>query len=177
MDRSQSFASAYTDLHALLKLAFATAPSLIKLNLASIAQLVGSLCKRHAVTIYSLRPLVSIRFQELFHSFNSRYFSPFPYGTRSLSVSEEYLALPDGAGKFTQDSSCPALLRILRSQNILHLRGFHSLWLNFPIDSIYLSRNYRSPITPESIPSGLGYSLFARHYSGNHFLFSLPLGT
>jgi hypothetical protein len=42
----------------------------------------------------------------------SRYFSPFPYGTGSLSVFEEYLALPDGAGRFTQDFSGPALLRI-----------------------------------------------------------------
>ena len=39
-------------------------------------------------------------------------FSPFPHGTRTLSVSREYLALPDGPGRFTQDSSCPALLRI-----------------------------------------------------------------
>ena len=27
-----------------------------------------------------------------------RFFSPFPHGTGSLSVSQEYLALPDGAG-------------------------------------------------------------------------------
>ena len=63
-------------------------------------------------------------------------FSPFPYGTGSLSVSEEYLALPDGAGKFTQDSSGPALLRILLVLVNLYLQGFHLLWLNFPDDSI-----------------------------------------
>ena len=28
----------------------------------------------------------------------SGFFSPFPHGTGSLSVSEEYLALPDGSG-------------------------------------------------------------------------------
>ena len=39
-------------------------------------------------------------------------FSPFPHGTGTLSVSREYSALPDGPGGFTQDSSCPALLRI-----------------------------------------------------------------
>src|SRR5574342_338064 len=38
------------------------------------------------------------------------FFSPFPHGTGSLSVTSEYLALPDGPGKFMQDSSCPALL-------------------------------------------------------------------
>ncbi len=45
--------------------------------------------------------------------FCSKYFSPFPHGTSSLSVSQEYLALPDGSGRFTQDFTCPALLRIL----------------------------------------------------------------
>ena len=39
-------------------------------------------------------------------------FSPFPHGTGTLSVSREYLALPDGPGRFAQDYSCPALLRI-----------------------------------------------------------------
>ena len=43
---------------------------------------------------------------------SSEFFSPFPHGTGSLSVSREYLALPDGPGGFAQDSSCPALLRI-----------------------------------------------------------------
>ncbi len=38
------------------------------------------------------------------------YFSPFPHGTSSLSVAEEYLALEDGPPRFIQDSSCPALL-------------------------------------------------------------------
>ena len=40
-------------------------------------------------------------------------FSPFPHGTGSLSVSCEYLALADGPAGFTQDFTCPALLRIL----------------------------------------------------------------
>ena len=43
----------------------------------------------------------------------SGFFSPFPHGTSSLSVSQEYLALPDGSGRFRQDFTCPALLRIL----------------------------------------------------------------
>ena len=42
----------------------------------------------------------------------SRFFSPFPHGTGSLSVSGEYLALADGPARFTQDFPCPALLRI-----------------------------------------------------------------
>ena len=63
-------------------------------------------------------------------------FSPFPYGTGSLSVFEEYLALPDGAGRFKQDFSGPALLRILLVLVNLCLRGYHRLWLNFPEDSV-----------------------------------------
>ena len=48
--------------------------------------------------------------------FCAKCFSPFPHGTGTLSVSHEYLALPDGPGGFTQDYSCPALLRVpLRS--------------------------------------------------------------
>ena len=62
-------------------------------------------------------------------------FSPFPYGTGSLSVSKEYLALPDGAGKFRQDSSGPALLRIPLVPVNLCLRGYHPLWLSFPENS------------------------------------------
>ena len=64
-------------------------------------------------------------------------FSPFPYGTGSLSVSEEYLALPDGAGRFRQDFSGPALLRIPLVPINLRLRDYHALWFNFPKNSAW----------------------------------------
>ncbi len=38
-------------------------------------------------------------------------FSPFPHGTGSLSVAEEYLGLEGGPPMFRQDCSCPALLK------------------------------------------------------------------
>jgi hypothetical protein len=38
------------------------------------------------------------------------FFSPFPHGTRSLSVGREYLALEGGPPFFRQDTTCPALL-------------------------------------------------------------------
>src|SRR5690606_36295377 len=38
------------------------------------------------------------------------FFSPFPHGTGSLSVSWEYLALEDGPPMFRQDNTCPVLL-------------------------------------------------------------------
>ena len=59
-------------------------------------------------------------------------FSPFLHSTGSLSVSREYLALPDGPGWFTQDSSCPALLRIPLGFICIRIRNYHALWLNFP---------------------------------------------
>ena len=43
----------------------------------------------------------------------SGYFSPFPHGTCSLSVTEEYLGLEGGPPTFKQDFTCPALLEDL----------------------------------------------------------------
>src|SRR5881628_3047593 len=40
-------------------------------------------------------------------------FSPFPHGTCSLSVAEEYLGLEGGPPIFRQDFTCPALLESL----------------------------------------------------------------
>ena len=71
MGRSPGFASAPSDSGALFGLAFATAWALKALTLPDEEQLVGSLCKRHAVTLIrrsGLRPLVSVWFQVLFHS-------------------------------------------------------------------------------------------------------------
>ncbi len=62
----------------------------------------------------------------------SGYFSPFPHGTGSLSVSQEYLALPDGAGGFRRDFSGPALLRIPLGPRSLRKRGSHPLRPAFP---------------------------------------------
>jgi hypothetical protein len=106
-----------------------------ELNLASEEQLVGSLCKRHAVTHYwaptacrrTVSGTISLPYLGCF--------SPFPYGTGSLSVSEKYLALPDGAGRFRQDSSGPALLRIPRVLDNFCLQDYHLLWFNFPENS------------------------------------------
>ena len=42
-----------------------------------------------------------------------RFFSPFPHGTGSLSVGQEYLALEDGPPMFRQGFTCPALLTFI----------------------------------------------------------------
>ena len=61
------------------------------------------------------------------------FFSPFPHGTGSLSVANEYLALPDGPGRFPQGSTCPAVLRNhLKGGLHFYLRGCHPLWPAFP---------------------------------------------
>ena len=59
-----------------------------------------------------------------------RFFSPFPHGTCSLSVSQEYLALEDGPPMFKQDFTCPVLLDFTRLR--FRIRGYHPLWRHFP---------------------------------------------
>ena len=70
-----------------------------------------------------------------------------------LSVSREYLALPDGPGWFAQDSTCPALLRIPLSLVKVHARGFHPLRPNFPDRHIpFLSTTSRSYYPGDALP-------------------------
>ena len=45
--------------------------------------------------------------------------------------------MPDGPGRFAQDYSCPALLRIPLGLISIHIRNCHPLWLNFPDHSIH----------------------------------------
>ena len=60
------------------------------------------------------------------------FFSPFPHGTCSLSVIEEYLGLERGRPRFTQDYTCPALLGIPLGVVHNRLRGSHPLWQAIP---------------------------------------------
>ena len=107
--------------------------------------------------------------------FYSKCFSPFPHGTGSLSVSREYLALPDGPGEFTQNSSCSALLRIPLPIVFLPVRGFHPLRPDFPDRFQFRFFSDIAVLLPRQRRNvgGLGYSAFARHYLRNHncFLF------
>ena len=100
-------------------------------------------------------------------------FSPFPHGTGPLSVSREYLALPDGPGGFTQDSSCPALLRIPLRFMPLRVRSFHALRPRFPEGSARGIPCDGVVLQPQPCRNkdGLGFSPVARHYWGNHSYF------
>ena len=113
MGRSHGFASATTDYGALFRLAFAAAPPLKGLTLLATAtrRLIMQKARRHhakRVTPTACRRMVSGSISLPCSGF----FSPFPHGTSSLSVSQEYLALADGPARFTQGFTCPALLRI-----------------------------------------------------------------
>ena len=77
-------------------------------------------------------------------------FSPFPHGTGSLSVTEEYLGLEGGPPTFRQGFTCPALLK--------DAYGF------YPYGAVT-----RSGPTFQTVPvlpnAPLAWSAFARHYS------------
>ena len=106
-------------------------------------------------------------------------FSPFPHGTGSLSVSWEYLALPDGPGGFAQDYSCPALLRIPLRPVSLHVRGFHPLWPDFPDSSVHDQGTTARSYNPGTASPQRRFGLFPGRSPllGESRLFSLPGGT
>src|SRR5579863_2551939 len=55
------------------------------------------------------------------------FFSPFPHGTSSLSVSTEYLALEDGPPGFKQGFPCPVLLTNSSARSIAFVYGTFTL--------------------------------------------------
>ena len=75
-------------------------------------------------------------------------FSPFPYGTGSLSISKEYLALPDGAGSFRQDFSGPALLRIPLQNSQFPLTGLSPAMAQLSRRFSLISVSKCGPTTP-----------------------------
>ena len=76
-------------------------------------------------------------------------FSPFPHGTGSLSVTEEYLGLEGGPPKFRQGFTCPALLEDPKTF--------------YPYGAITRS-GLPFQTVPVLILGPLAWSPFARHY-------------
>lgn len=79
-----------------------------------------------------------------------RCFSPFPRGTRSLSVARWYLALGGGPPGFARRSTCAALLRIpLGRRGGFRPRGSHPLWRGLPAAwpsrPVPVPRSYQPP--------------------------------
>ena len=87
--------------------------------------------------------------------------------------------MPDGPGRFTQDSSCPALLRIPLRFAQLRVRGSHPLRPDFPDGSARCNSCIsRGPTTPHP-PKRTRFGLFPVRSPllGESLLFSSPTGT
>ena len=141
--------------------------------------------QQQAVVI-GLRPLVSIRFQVLFHSppgvlfiFRSRYLYTIGH-QRVFSLRGWTLQI------HTRFHVTGTTWEIIMIRHFFRLQDFHLLWLNFPEHSARNTCNHRCSKThhdnsryPENatvlalhIP-GLGCFRFVRHYSGNRVFFLL----
>ncbi len=93
------------------------------------------------------------------------FFSPFPHGTRSLSVSQEYLALEDGPPFFRQDFSCPALL----FESIVHHTSGTGLspslaGLSRPFPCIIHNFRLRAPPLSLATTRGISFDFFSSGY-------------
>ena len=159
---------------ALFRLAFASASNLQFLTSLHNATRRSVLQKVRNRTSIVLLLLVNTGFQVLFHSPPGVLFTfPSRYYALSVTISAWKVVLP-------------ASHRISR---VLRYSGAGSRSDNFVYGAVTLSgcifqssSTIVSPAicrsaTPESMLSGLASFPFARRYSGNHYLFSLPPGT
>ena len=113
MGRSPGFGSTNNDYGALFRLGFPSAPSILRLNLATTNNSPDRSTKStrsHFIIVLPL--LVNIEFQVLFHSPPGVLFT-FPSQYYTLSVTEEYLGLGGGPPGFPQGFSCLVVLWIL----------------------------------------------------------------
>ena len=129
MVRSPRFGSISCYSIALFRLAFAVAPDINSLTSQHkiTRRLILQQARYHPINRALARCKLTV-LGSISLSF-SLFFSPFHHCTRSLSVTSEYLALPDGPGRFRQGFTCPALLGKFNCR----LSGYHTLWLNFPV--------------------------------------------
>ena len=170
MGRSHGFASTTTNFIALFRLAFASDPRLNRLTmLATVTRrLIMQKARRHQT---SLAPTACKRMVSGSISLPySGYFSPFPHGTSSLSVLQEYLALSDGSDRFRQDFTCPALLRIPLEIIRTYLYGTITLYGSTFQLILIRGTSHIVVLQPQSCRNkiGLGWSDFARRYYRNH---------
>ena len=87
--------------------------------------------------------------------------------------------MPDGPGRFAQDYSCPALLRIPLGLVCVHVRNSHPLRCNFPDASIPHSSTTAWSYNPEYALLHMRFGLFPGRSPllGESLLFSSPGGT
>ena len=93
-------------------------------------------------------------------------FSPFLHSTSSLSVSQEYLALADGAARFPQGVSDPAVLRILLGMQSMSCTGLSPYIVQLSRCFHFNYNSYSVVLQPQHCRNndGLGCSPFARRY-------------
>ena len=169
MARSPGFGSTTTYYFALLRLAFASAPSL-QLNLARYRNSPVHSAKGTPSPVNGLWLFVSIRFQVLFHSpsgvlftFPSRYWFTIGHlGVFSLAGWSPRIPTRFLVSRCTQDTS-----RFTHNFRYRALTFFG--WLSQVI--LLLCNNTTSRSYNPSSKAGLGSSRFARRYSGNRFFF------
>ena len=140
------------------------------LNLASNGNSPDRSTKSTRSHLNVLPQFVNTGFQVLFHSPPGVLFT-FPSQYYALSVTKEYLALEGGPSDFPQGFSCLVVLWIPLAPYHFPVRGFHSLWPDFPDSSSNDSGHFLRSLTPACTHAGLGSSHFARRYFGNRCFF------
>ena len=148
-------------LRALFRLAFASPPRVNRLSSphAFSRRLILLKARRQGCP---LRPVVSVRFQILFHSPRRGSFH------LSLTVLVRYrssrvFSLGVWTPQFPTMLACIVVLRIL-PRRFATPTGLSPLSLAFPDHSASLYGRFCSPTTPTCLHVGLGFSAFARHY-------------
>lgn len=106
----------------------------------------------------------------------SGFFSPFPHGTCSLSVTREYLALRDGPRGFRQDYTCPALLRIHLKLFNVSFTGLSPSKVIFSKIFNYAIQSYIDVLQPQSV-DWFGLFPFRSPLLRESIFLSLPLVT
>ena len=153
MGRSQGFRVYAARLYALLRLAFATAtPYGLTLPRIVTHGLIMQKVRGHTLPCGHSAPTACRHAVSGTISLPSQgFFSPFPHGTSSLSVASEYLALPDGPGRFPQGSTCPAVLRSHLKEDCIFEYGAVTLY-GRPFQTVLLTLPYPSfnQVTPQN---------------------------
>ena len=158
MARSPGFGSMSTNYRAIhTRFPSGSAPK--RLNLACKHNSLARSTKSTISPINGLYLLVSTRFQILFTPLPG-FFSPFPHGTSSLSVTWSYLGLGGGPPMFPPNFSCSMVL--FRDDSFFfRVPDCHRLWCSFPETSARFQNR----------DSLLACSPFARRYWGNRVFF------
>ena len=103
----------------------------------------------------------------------SGFFSPFPHGTGSLSLTRLYLALADGPACFRQDSSCLAVLRIPLGFNQISNTGLAPSSAGLSIPFFYPLSCHIMVLQPRSLDR-FGLLPFRSPLLRESLLFSFP---